>query len=56
MYKSSFGFSCYVDFGPAFVTADPQECIQYISGLTADGGGDCPEMANSGLELGIQNR
>ncbi|XP_071802034.1 von Willebrand factor A domain-containing protein 7-like isoform X1 [Asterias amurensis] len=43
------------EFGPAFVTADPQECIRYISGLTADGGGDCPEMANSGLELGIQN-
>ncbi|XP_071789658.1 von Willebrand factor A domain-containing protein 7-like [Asterias amurensis] len=42
-------------FGPAFVSTDPEECIQYISGLTADGGGDCPELANSGLELGIQN-
>ncbi|XP_033629281.1 von Willebrand factor A domain-containing protein 7-like [Asterias rubens] len=42
-------------FGPAFVTTDPEECIQYISGLTAAGGGDCPELANSGLELGIQN-
>ncbi|XP_033631343.1 von Willebrand factor A domain-containing protein 7-like [Asterias rubens] len=42
-------------FGPAFVTTDPEECIQYISGLTAVDGGDCPELANSGLELGIQN-
>ncbi|XP_038075974.1 von Willebrand factor A domain-containing protein 7-like [Patiria miniata] len=43
------------DYGPVFVTTDDQRCVEYINALTANGGGDCPELANSGLELGVQN-
>ncbi|XP_022108810.1 von Willebrand factor A domain-containing protein 7-like isoform X2 [Acanthaster planci] len=42
-------------YGPALVTTNAQRCIEYLSSLTAGSGGDCPELANSGLELGVQN-
>ncbi|XP_022108814.1 von Willebrand factor A domain-containing protein 7-like [Acanthaster planci] len=42
-------------YGPALVSTDAQKCIEFLGNLTAKGGGDCPELANSGLELGVQN-
>ena len=38
------------------MTTDPETCIEFIGNLSARGGGDCPELAMSGMELGVQNR
>ena len=46
----------FLDVGPAHVTTDPQQSIEFIGNLTAKLGYDCPEMSNSGMELGIQHR
>lgn len=35
--------------GPVISTEDPFEFMQAISGLTADGGGDCPELSMTGM-------
>ncbi|XP_070536580.1 uncharacterized protein [Ptychodera flava] len=43
------------DYGPAYVTTDPEQFKTQISSLTATGGGDCPELSMSGTELAIQN-
>lgn len=37
------------DVGPITVTDDPDEFIGAIAGLRAGGGGDCPELANTGM-------
>lgn len=41
------------DFGPMIRTTDPDKMKQEISKLTANGGGDIPEMCLSGLELAL---
>ncbi len=41
------------DVPPAFVTADADEFNNAISNLFADGGGDCPELAVTGLINGV---
>lgn len=35
--------------GPVITTEDPFEFMQAISSLTADGGGDCPELSMTGM-------
>ncbi|XP_033098972.1 von Willebrand factor A domain-containing protein 7-like, partial [Anneissia japonica] len=42
-------------YGPAFVTRDPDECIEYLKNIYVSGGGDCPEMCLSGIELALTN-
>lgn len=41
------------DFGPVVKTSDPQVMKKEISKLTANGGGDLPEMCFSGLQLAL---
>ncbi|XP_047463491.1 von Willebrand factor A domain-containing protein 7-like [Mugil cephalus] len=41
------------DFGPPMKTSDPNIFKDYIKSLTADGGGDAPEMSLSGLQLAL---
>ncbi|KAM7418547.1 hypothetical protein PAMA_015926 [Pampus argenteus] len=41
------------DFGPMIRTTDPDKMKKEISKLTADGGGDNPEMCLSGLQLAL---
>ena len=48
--------SLFAVVGPHLVTEDPQECIDFIGSLVPYGGGDCPELANSGLEIALVNR
>ncbi|KAM9314807.1 von Willebrand factor A domain-containing protein 7-like [Pholidichthys leucotaenia] len=40
-------------FGPAIRTTDPVKFKEEISALTANGGGDGPELSMSGLRLGL---
>ncbi|XP_070537057.1 von Willebrand factor A domain-containing protein 7-like [Ptychodera flava] len=42
-------------YGPVYKTTDPEEFRAAISNLTADGGGDCPELSMTGIELAILN-
>ncbi|XP_033098970.1 von Willebrand factor A domain-containing protein 7-like [Anneissia japonica] len=42
-------------FGPAVVTSDPNECIDYLNSISAHRGGDCPELCLSGIELALTN-
>ena len=39
-----------LDTGPVTDTTDPDVCIAALSALYAHGGGDCPELALTGLE------
>lgn len=41
----------YVEFGPMFRTADPDEMKKEIAKIRATGGGDLPEMCLSGLQV-----
>ncbi|XP_010903893.2 von Willebrand factor A domain-containing protein 7 [Esox lucius] len=41
------------DFGPLIQTKDPDEFKAYINALSANGGGDSPEMCLSGLQLAL---
>ncbi|XP_078507386.1 von Willebrand factor A domain-containing protein 7-like [Lissotriton helveticus] len=41
------------DFGPALITDDPEKFKAAIQSLSADGGGDTPEMCLSGLQLAL---
>ncbi|CAH1253066.1 VWA7 [Branchiostoma lanceolatum] len=41
--------------GPMTITRDSTVYINAINALNAHGGGDCPEMAMTGLELALQN-
>ncbi|XP_060678184.1 von Willebrand factor A domain-containing protein 7-like [Hemiscyllium ocellatum] len=41
------------DFGPVFKTSDPEEFIEELRTLRADGGGDIPEMSLSALQLAL---
>ncbi|XP_041864762.1 uncharacterized protein LOC121654612 [Melanotaenia boesemani] len=41
------------DFGPLMRTTDPEFFENYINLLSADGGGDFPEMSLSGLQLAL---
>nr|XP_015817322.2 von Willebrand factor A domain-containing protein 7 [Nothobranchius furzeri]XP_054586738.1 von Willebrand factor A domain-containing protein 7 [Nothobranchius furzeri] len=41
------------DFGPLMRTTDPKEFKTYINSLSAEGGGDFPEMSLSGLQLAL---
>ena len=41
--------------GPVITTEDPFEFMQAISGLTADGGGDCPELSMTGMLQALNN-
>ncbi|KAH0630490.1 hypothetical protein JD844_013552 [Phrynosoma platyrhinos] len=43
------------DYGPAFKTQNVNELKSYISKLTVDGGGDCPEMSLSGLKVALDD-
>lgn len=42
-------FLCTTEVGPVTVTNDPQNVIDAVNSLTANGGGDCPELAMAGL-------
>lgn len=44
-----------IEFGPAYVTGDPRQAMQSVNALSANGGGDCPEMGMSGLLLALLN-
>lgn len=50
IYCGSF-LQLHVDFGPMIRTIDPEEMKKQISRLTANGGGDVPEMCLSGLQV-----
>ncbi|XP_026183681.1 von Willebrand factor A domain-containing protein 7-like isoform X2 [Mastacembelus armatus] len=41
------------EFGPLIRTTDPEAFKKSINSLTADGGGDAPEMSLSGLQLAL---
>ena len=41
--------------GPMTITTDPNVHINAINNLNAHGGGDCPELAMTGLILALQN-
>eukprot|EP00058_Branchiostoma_floridae_P004007 XP_002589495.1 hypothetical protein BRAFLDRAFT_88354 [Branchiostoma floridae] len=43
------------DAGPMTITTDPNVHINAINNLNAHGGGDCPELAMTGLILALQN-
>ncbi len=45
----------FLDFGPATVTSSQSTFLAALNALTVSGGGDCPEMAMSGLQLAIEN-
>ena len=47
--------SISADFGPAIVTKDPDAFITELDKLFASGGGDCPELAMSGIQLALTN-
>ncbi|XP_041432232.1 uromodulin-like [Xenopus laevis] len=40
--------------GPARITSSKEEFKTFFSSLTASGGGDCPELAMSGLKLALE--
>lgn len=40
-------------YGPAVVTNDPKVFLAELDKLTADGGGDCPELTLHGLQLAL---
>lgn len=42
--------------GPLLNTEDPDQCISFLNSLRASGGGDCPELCNTGLELAVIER
>ncbi|CAH1239107.1 VWA7 [Branchiostoma lanceolatum] len=44
-----------IDAGPMSITTDPNVHISAINALNAHGGGDCPELALTGLILALQN-
>ena len=44
-----------VAFGPPIVTQDPDDFIAELEKLSADGGGDCPELAMNGMHLALTN-
>ena len=46
--------SC-VAFGPPIVTQESNEFLNHLDNLRASGGGDCPELAMSGLQLALIN-
>lgn len=41
--------------GPALVTTDKQELFDALDKLKIHGGGDCPEIMISGLQLALQH-
>lgn len=41
--------------GPVIATEDPFEFMQAISGLTAEAGGDCPELSMTGMLQALNN-
>ncbi|XP_070536663.1 von Willebrand factor A domain-containing protein 7-like isoform X1 [Ptychodera flava] len=43
------------DYGPVYITTDPEEFKAAIGNLAVDGGGDCPELSMAGTILAIQN-
>ncbi|XP_075140692.1 uromodulin-like [Leptodactylus fuscus] len=43
------------EIGPTRITSSRSEFAYYFNTLYASGGGDCPEMAMGGLELGLEN-
>ncbi|XP_067831468.1 von Willebrand factor A domain-containing protein 7-like [Heptranchias perlo] len=43
------------DFGPVYKTSDPEQFIERLRLLTAEGGGDIPEMCLSALQLALIN-
>ncbi|XP_066993605.2 hemicentin-1 isoform X2 [Anabrus simplex] len=42
------------DVGPPIVTTDPVYFNNSLKAITIDGGGDCPELAMSGIKLGVE--
>ena len=42
-------FTTFSGVGPVTVTSNPEEVIQAVSSLKANGGGDCPELGMTGL-------
>ncbi|XP_039372995.1 von Willebrand factor A domain-containing protein 7-like [Mauremys reevesii] len=42
------------DVGPVYTTQDVGQFEAAIAGLQVNGGGDCPELALTGLELALQ--
>lgn len=47
-------FSFCLAFGPAFTYTNVTEFIAKLQTLVAAGGGDCPEMCMSGVQLSLQ--
>ena len=43
----------FTGFGPAYVTRDPDVAKNIANSLTANGGGDCPELGMNGLYLAL---
>ena len=52
---NTYLFSCYLGIGPVTKTSDPQEVINAVNSLSANGGGDCPELGMTGLKLAMLN-
>ncbi|XP_070536664.1 von Willebrand factor A domain-containing protein 7-like isoform X2 [Ptychodera flava] len=48
-------FFLAADYGPVYITTDPEEFKAAIGNLAVDGGGDCPELSMAGTILAIQN-
>lgn len=46
---SCFSHCFPIDVGPVTVTSDAEEVIEAVNNLTANGGGDCPELGMTGL-------
>jgi hypothetical protein len=58
MLTACYQFYLYILFigvGPVLITSDPEVAKQTVNALTANGGGDCPELGLSGLYLALLN-
>ncbi len=45
----------FADMQLKAVTSDPEAMLAAISGISVYGGGDCPEMAMTGIKLALDN-
>ena len=48
-------FAILTEYGPAFSTTNASAMIHQLSLLTADGGGDEPELGYHGIVLALEN-
>ena len=57
LFKGCFLLSRHINFteiGPLTVSNDPTVCADASHSLYPHGGGDCPELAMSGIEAALQ--